>query len=135
MQFQASDYSICNPCGELHGVARSNPATVRRGDVGDTVMTLQDALKKAGEAQITEPWWCPDDPHDPRPGTTHDFVAGEGKDTDRTSVSFLSNDREYLKRQIDNYKLYDGTGTPIALKWGLLLLDPAIQPMLREAAR
>lgn len=48
MQFQASDYSICNPCGELHGVARSNPATVRRGDVGDTVMTLQDALKKAG---------------------------------------------------------------------------------------
>ncbi|EAS51567.1 conserved hypothetical protein [Aurantimonas manganoxydans SI85-9A1] len=94
-----------------------------------------DALKKAGEAQITEPWWCPDDPHDPRPGTTPDFVAGEGKDTDRTSVSFLSNDREYLKRQIDNYKLYDGTGTPIALKWGLLLLDPAIQPMLREAAR
>jgi hypothetical protein len=94
-----------------------------------------DALKKAGEAQITEPWWCPDDPHDPRPGTTPDFVKGEGKDTDRTSVSFLSNDRDYLKRQIDNYKLYDGTGTPIALKWGLLLLDPAIQPMLREAAR
>jgi Flp pilus assembly protein TadG len=93
-----------------------------------------DALKKAGEAQITEPWWCPDDPHDPRPGTTPDFVKGEGKDTDRTRISFLSNDREYLKRQIDNYKLYDGTGTPIALKWGLLLLDPAIQPLLRKAA-
>lgn len=85
------------------------------------------------EQRSTEPWWCPDDPHPPVPVGQIDFVRNETTDTDVTAVSLMSNDREFLKSRIDNYKLYDGTGTPIALKWGLLFLDPAFRPTIESA--
>lgn len=93
------------------------------------------ALGRPGELSIVDPWWCPDDPHGPLSDGAPDYVPGEGEDTDITSISLLSNDREFLKSRIDAFKLYDGTGTPIAMKWGLLLLDPAIQPMVSQALR
>ncbi|WP_185984408.1 TadE/TadG family type IV pilus assembly protein [Aureimonas mangrovi] len=87
------------------------------------------------ERTITQPWWCPDDPHEAMASNQPDYVPNEGRDTDVTSISLMSNRRDALKTRIDNYKLYDGTGTPIAMKYGLLLLDPAIQPMIAQASR
>ncbi len=92
-----------------------------------------DAIKSLNERKLTQPWWCPDDPHGTILSGLIDFVPGEGDDRDVTSVSLMSNDREALKHRIDNYKLYDGTGTPVALKWGLLFLDPAFQPTVDRA--
>lgn len=50
-----------------------------------------------------------------------------GVDGDRTAITYLSNDRDELTEAIDNYRLYDGTGTANAMKWGLTLLDPAFK--------
>jgi Flp pilus assembly protein TadG len=47
-----------------------------------------------------------------------------------TSISYLSNDATYLKGRIDALKMHDGTGTAIAMKWGLLLLDPDARSMV-----
>lgn len=50
-----------------------------------------------------------------------------------TAISFLSNDAAYLKAQIDGYKMYDGTGTAVAMNWGLMLLDPSARPLIAKA--
>jgi hypothetical protein len=54
--------------------------------------------------------------------------------TEETSVTFLSNDADYLTKQIDGYHMFDGTATHIAMKWGLHLLDPAFKPSIRKMA-
>ncbi len=54
--------------------------------------------------------------------------------TEETSVTFLSNDPDYLTHQIDGYHMFDGTATHIAMKWGLHLLDPAFKPSLKKMA-
>lgn len=51
-----------------------------------------------------------------------------------TAISYISNNPNYLKSRIDALKMYDGTGTAIAIKWGMLLLEPAARPMVAVAA-
>nr|WP_282567803.1 pilus assembly protein TadG-related protein [Devosia sp. 1635] len=51
-----------------------------------------------------------------------------------TSISYITNDANYLKSRIDSLIMYDGTGTAIAVKWGMLLLEPAAQPLMAYAA-
>lgn len=53
--------------------------------------------------------WCPQEP---------------------TSITYLSNNASLLKTRIDNLRMFDGTGTAIGANWGLLLLDPAMQPFV-----
>ena len=48
-------------------------------------------------------------------------------DGDRTHIKYLSNDPDELADAINEMHLYDGTGTQIAMRWGMLLLDPAFQ--------
>ncbi|MHA6296896.1 TadE/TadG family type IV pilus assembly protein [Devosia sp. CAU 1758] len=51
-----------------------------------------------------------------------------------TAISYISNDPTALKNKIDNMRMADGTGTGIAMKWGMLLLEPAAQPFVAQAA-
>lgn len=51
-----------------------------------------------------------------------------------TSISYLSNDASALKAKIDALRMHDGTGTAIAMKWGMMLLEPAAQPLVAQAA-
>jgi hypothetical protein len=53
---------------------------------------------------------------------------------DNTAMTILSNDAAYLKSRIDGYQMYDGTGSGIAMNWGLMLLDPSAQPLVARAA-
>ena len=56
-----------------------------------------------------------------------------GVDFDATSITYLSNNEKELVGAIEGMHLYDGTGTANALRWGLLLLDPAFQPTFSSA--
>lgn len=51
-----------------------------------------------------------------------------------TSITYLSNDAAALKARIDSIQLHDGTGTGVAMNWGLLLLDPTAQPFISRMA-
>jgi Flp pilus assembly protein TadG len=51
-----------------------------------------------------------------------------------TSITYLSNSATTLKDKINNLKMHDGTGTAIAMKWGMLLLEPGAQPMVAQGA-
>jgi Flp pilus assembly protein TadG len=51
-----------------------------------------------------------------------------------TAISYISNDAAALKNKIDTMRMADGTGTGIAMKWGMLLLEPAAQPFIAQAA-
>lgn len=53
--------------------------------------------------------------------------------TNETAISYLSNDAAALQTEIDRYHMFDGTGTHIAVKWGLHLLDPAFRSTLAVA--
>lgn len=46
---------------------------------------------------------------------------------DRSSIKYLSNDREGLKKLINNMKMHDGTGTHYAMKWAVAMLDDTSQ--------
>jgi Flp pilus assembly protein TadG len=50
-----------------------------------------------------------------------------------TSITYLSNNATTLKARIDAMKMHDGTGTAIAMNWGMLLLEPGAQPMVAQA--
>ncbi|WP_020179342.1 TadE/TadG family type IV pilus assembly protein [Methylopila sp. M107] len=52
---------------------------------------------------------------------------------DGTSIVYLSNDATMLKNRIDSLKMYDGTGTQIAMKWAYHLLDGDFKPKLKNA--
>ncbi|MCW4115304.1 pilus assembly protein [Aurantimonas sp. MSK8Z-1] len=56
-----------------------------------------------------KPWWCP---------------------VDAAAVTYVSNDLTYLKSRIDALDPYDGTGTAYGMKWGELLLNPAMRPTI-----
>ncbi|MFC0193920.1 TadE/TadG family type IV pilus assembly protein [Aureimonas pseudogalii] len=43
---------------------------------------------------------------------------------EETSIAYLQNDKNGLKRKIDELVPYDGTGTMYAMKWGEMLLNP-----------
>ncbi len=51
-----------------------------------------------------------------------------------TSITYLSNDAAALKTRITNLKMHDGTGTAIAMKWGMMLLEPTAQPLVAQGA-
>jgi len=51
---------------------------------------------------------------------------------DITRISYASNDAAALKRSIEEMPMYDGTGTPYGMKWGLALLNPSFQPLFEE---
>ena len=53
---------------------------------------------------------------------------------ERTSITYLSNSAATLKAKIDDLEMHDGTGTAIAMNWGMMLLEPAAQPMVAMAA-
>lgn len=52
-----------------------------------------------------------------------------------TSIAYLSNDADALKARIDAIRMHDGTGTAIAMKWGLTLLEPTFQPRIAQASQ
>lgn len=54
---------------------------------------------------------------------------------ERTSISYLSNDAAALKAKIDNLEMHDGTGSAIAMNWGMMLLEPGARPMIAAAAQ
>lgn len=54
--------------------------------------------------------------------------------SDASAISFISNDPVALKNKIDTMHMADGTGTGIAMKWGMMLLEPAAQPYVAMAA-
>lgn len=60
-----------------------------------------------------EKWWCPSEPD--------------------TSITVMGNDAAALRKKVGAMKSYDGTGTHIAMKWALMLLDPVIQPYVAYA--
>jgi hypothetical protein len=51
-----------------------------------------------------------------------------------SAISYLSNNATGLKNKIDALRMADGTGSAIAMKWGMLLLEPAAQPFIAQAA-
>ena len=53
---------------------------------------------------------------------------------ERTSITYLSNNATTLKAKIDDLEMHDGTGTAIAMNWGMMLLDPAGKPLVAVAA-
>ena len=53
---------------------------------------------------------------------------------ERTSITYLSNNATTLKAKIDDLEMHDGTGTAIAMNWGMMLLEPAAQPLVAMAA-
>ncbi|MBJ3786734.1 pilus assembly protein TadG-related protein [Devosia sediminis] len=53
--------------------------------------------------------------------------------SDNTAITFMSNNRTDLVNKIAGYQMYDGTGTAIAMNWGLMLLDPALRPLIMQA--
>jgi Flp pilus assembly protein TadG len=53
---------------------------------------------------------------------------------ERTSVTYFSNNAATLKAKINDMEMHDGTGTAIAMNWGMMLLEPAAQPMVALAA-
>lgn len=55
--------------------------------------------------------------------------------TEETSVTFMSNDRDALSEQVDGFHMFDGTGTHIAMKWGLHGLDPKFRDTLKTIQR
>lgn len=60
-----------------------------------------------------KPWWCP---------------------TDDASVTYPTNDLSYLKTRVDALQPFDGTGTAYGMKWGELLLNPAMRPVIKAIA-
>lgn len=60
-----------------------------------------------------KPWWCP---------------------TDDASVSYMTNDIDYLKTRIDALQPFDGTGTAYGMKWAELLLNPSMRSTLTAIA-
>lgn len=53
---------------------------------------------------------------------------------EQTSISYLSNDADVLAARIAAYRMSDGTGSAIAMNYGLMLLDPTAQPLVAQAA-
>ncbi len=51
-----------------------------------------------------------------------------------TSITYLSNNATALKAKIDGMRMHDGTGTAIAMNWGMMLLEPGAQPLIAQAA-
>ncbi|MEP2428147.1 MAG: TadE/TadG family type IV pilus assembly protein, partial [Tateyamaria sp.] len=51
---------------------------------------------------------------------------------DITDILYASNNATELKRRIEGSPMYDGTGTPYGMKWGLALLNPAVQYLFNE---
>lgn len=51
-----------------------------------------------------------------------------------TAITYLSNNANVLKAKIDGMRMHDGTGTAIAMNWGMLLLEPSVRPMMRQAS-
>jgi Flp pilus assembly protein TadG len=49
---------------------------------------------------------------------------------EETAITYLSNDATALKSKIDTMKMHDGTGTAIAMNWGMMLLEPSARPMV-----
>ena len=53
---------------------------------------------------------------------------------EETAITYLSNNAAVLKAKIDTMKMHDGTGTAIAMNWGMMLLEPAARPLVAQAA-
>jgi Flp pilus assembly protein TadG len=49
---------------------------------------------------------------------------------EETAITYLSNDAAALKAKIASIKMHDGTGTAIAMNWGMMLLEPAAKPLV-----
>lgn len=77
----------------------------------DRVQTPHFTFYNYGSS-VKKPWWCPD-------GAT---------------ITYMTNDLAKLKAGIDALYPYDGTGTAYGMKWGELLLNPAMRPVLNAFA-
>lgn len=54
---------------------------------------------------------------------------------DRSAIIVAENDKDTLDTFIDNIRLHDGTGTMSGMKYGLMLLNPALNSIFRELAQ
>jgi hypothetical protein len=68
-------------------------------------------------------------------GVPYTGVAWSWCPEEQTSVMYLSNDATALKARIDALQMHDGTGTAIAMNWGMMLLEPGARPMVSLAAQ
>lgn len=50
--------------------------------------------------------------------------------TEQTSIVLMSNDADDMTKRIAGYKMHDGTGSAIAMNWGLAMLDPGMRPWI-----
>jgi Flp pilus assembly protein TadG len=55
--------------------------------------------------------------------------------SESSAISIFSDSASALKTRITNYRMADGTGTAIAMDWGILLLNPALRPYVQQAAQ
>lgn len=55
--------------------------------------------------------------------------------SEASAISILSDSATVLKQRITDYRMADGTGTAIAMNWGILLLNPALQDYVEQAAQ
>ncbi len=53
---------------------------------------------------------------------------------DQSAIKIATNDRDELKDFLDTFRLHDGTGTHIGLKWGLTLLNPSMRSTFSQLA-
>ncbi|SFV26555.1 Flp pilus assembly protein TadG [Devosia crocina] len=53
--------------------------------------------------------------------------------SEETSITLMSNNANALTSKIAGMRMHDGTGTAIAMVWGLRFLDPAMRPRVRDA--
>ncbi|SMQ75909.1 Flp pilus assembly protein TadG [Devosia lucknowensis] len=54
--------------------------------------------------------------------------------SEATAISVMSNNPTVLKNKIDTMRMADGTGSAIAMNWGMMLLEPALRPYIAQAA-
>jgi hypothetical protein len=77
----------------------------------DRVQTPHFSFYNIGST-TKQPWWCPD----------------------KATITYPTNDLTKLKAGIDALDPYDGTGTAFGMKWGELLLNPSMRPVLSAFA-
>jgi Flp pilus assembly protein TadG len=115
-------YTIFNGVGGARTHHDSSCFELRAGDFGTGMIDLKNRLQvpqftrwNSGSnlAKDLNPGWCP---------------------SEDTSIAYLSNDASYLVNRIANYKMYDGTGSAIGMRYGFMLLDPAVRPLVAQAA-
>ncbi|MEM6374259.1 MAG: Tad domain-containing protein [Pseudomonadota bacterium] len=62
----------------------------------------------------------------------HDSVNTSGSNIDSRYITFMGDDKDTLKSQINSMWAGGNTSIDVATKWGLALLDPAARPIVND---